>query len=114
MQNIGKGLGGLLKGVSDITGAVNNANRTANSAKRAGQDVKKTVGTLGKKKDGQKAQAKDAPWTCECGVANTTKFCAGCGKPAPAPLKCPKCKWVRPVENSSLKFCGNCGAQLEN
>ena len=38
----------------------------------------------------QAAQAQAAPaaagWTCACGQAgNTGKFCANCGKPAPAP-----------------------------
>jgi ssDNA-binding Zn-finger/Zn-ribbon topoisomerase 1 len=26
---------------------------------------------------------------------------------------CPNCNWERPPENSDLKFCGNCGTQLE-
>jgi len=112
MQN-GKGLGGLLKSIGNVTRSVNDATRTANNVKRTTQDVKRTTGIGASKKPAPAKAGKDAPWTCGCGVANTTKFCGGCGKPAPAPLKCPKCKWVRPVENTSLKFCGNCGTRLE-
>lgn len=52
--------------------------------------------------------AKADSWVCSCGTSNTTKFCGGCGKPAPkaeAPAG-----WVCScgTENTT-KFCGNCG-----
>ena len=104
-----KGIGGLLKSVND-------ASRTVNNVQRATQSVKRTVGGGSKqssKQSKQSAQAKDSSWLCECGITSTTKFCGGCGKPAPSVLVCPKCKWKRPLENNSQKFCGNCGNQLE-
>ncbi|MFR6111344.1 MAG: hypothetical protein ACLUIQ_08275 [Dialister invisus] len=49
-----------------------------------------------------------AEWTCaECGTKNTGKFCANCGKPAPAPAAewtCSECG----TQNKG-KFCANCG-----
>ena len=131
------GLGGLLNLITDITKsvdkakhtadqvkragqdvkkAVNNAKYTANSVKSAGQDIKKAVGIGSKKPDAQtqpQNQGDTVSWVCACGVTNTGKFCGGCGKPAPAELICPQCQWVRPPENSNLKFCGNCGTRLE-
>jgi len=112
MQNL-KGIGGLLKSITNVTRTVNDATRTAKNVKSTTQDVSRTVGIGVNKNPKPVKPKKDDSWTCGCGVTNTTKFCGGCGKPAPAPLKCPKCKWVRPAENSSMKFCGNCGTQLE-
>jgi len=100
-------LGGLLKTVNETTRTVNNVKSTTNS-------VKNIVGGNNRAKQGKQSEKKDVSWTCECGLTNTTKFCGGCGKPAPAALVCPKCKWKRPVENSSQKFCGNCGTKLED
>jgi NADH pyrophosphatase NudC (nudix superfamily) len=120
------GLNGLLKLITDITKSVAKAKRTANrvkragTVKRAGQNIKKAVGGGGKKPDVRplpqtqpQNQANAVSWVCACGVTNTGKFCGGCGKPAPAELICPQCRWVRPPESSNLKFCGNCGARLE-
>ena len=45
-------------------------------------------------------------WTCECGTANSGKFCSNCGKPAPAPAKTWTCECG--AVNSG-KFCSNCG-----
>ena len=104
-----KGLGGLIKSVNDATRTVGNVQRTT-------QNVQRTVGSIGSqgsKQNAKKNQAKDASWSCGCGLTNTTKFCGGCGSPAPSELTCPKCKWKRPLENSAQKFCGNCGNQLE-
>ncbi|MCL2097087.1 MAG: hypothetical protein FWH10_09350 [Oscillospiraceae bacterium] len=109
-NNKNSGLGGLLK-------SINNATRTVNSVKNTANNVKRTAGSITGNKNAkpskQQKQGKDAAWDCECGVKNTTKFCGGCGKSAPTELACPKCKWKRPLENSGMKFCGNCGAQLE-
>ncbi len=47
-------------------------------------------------------------WTCECGAANTGKFCGNCGKAKPAGTpKCPECGQEYP--GGAPKFCGNCG-----
>ena len=71
-------------------------------------------------------------WTCECGTANTGKFCANCGKAKPAPAAgwtcscgasntgkfCSECGKPMPVSNewtcecgttNTGKFCSNCG-----
>ena len=59
----------------------------------------------------QAAQAQAAPaaagWTCACGQAgNTGKFCANCGKPAPAPAN----EWTCSCgARNTGKFCSNCG-----
>jgi len=107
-----KGLGGFLQDIGNTTRAVNDTTKTVNNVKQTTQGVSRAVGgggiklpTLGKKKD--------TSWTCECGLTNTAKFCGGCGKPAPTELKCPKCKWKRPIEKSNLKFCEKCGTKLE-
>ena len=55
---------------------------------------------------GKPAPAPAAEWTCaECGTKNTGKFCANCGKPAPAAdWTCSECG----TQNKG-KFCANCG-----
>jgi membrane protease subunit (stomatin/prohibitin family) len=54
---------------------------------------------------GKPAPAPAAAWTCACGQANTGKFCAECGAPAPAgPWTCA----CGHAENTG-KFCANCG-----
>ncbi|MCR5729929.1 MAG: SPFH domain-containing protein [Ruminococcus sp.] len=45
-------------------------------------------------------------WNCECGTANTGKFCNNCGKPKPAPANSWKCQCG--ADNTG-KFCNNCG-----
>jgi hypothetical protein len=44
-------------------------------------------------------------WVCECGVANTGKFCSECGKPRPGANE-----WTCEcgVKNTG-KFCSECG-----
>ncbi len=43
-------------------------------------------------------------WTCECGAANSGKFCSECGKPAP------KAGWICECGASNTgKFCSECG-----
>lgn len=43
-------------------------------------------------------------WTCECGKENTGKFCAECGKPAPAK------GWICSCGTQNTgKFCSECG-----
>jgi membrane protease subunit (stomatin/prohibitin family) len=113
-----KNLGGVIKSVNDATRAVNNVTRTANNVKRTGNDVKRTVGGTGlqKKQPKLSKQAKAAAanlWACACGASNATKFCGGCGKPAPTETICAGCGWKRPVENGGMKFCGECGAKFE-
>ena len=51
-------------------------------------------------------------WTCACGAVNTGKFCAECGKPRPAAAKCPACGWEQTDGGSAPKFCPECGKQL--
>ncbi len=45
-------------------------------------------------------------WTCECGTANTGKFCQECGKPAPAPANTWTCECGH---TNTGKFCSECG-----
>ena len=53
---------------------------------------------------GKPAPAPANEWTCECGARNTGKFCSNCGKPAPAAEWTCECG----TKNSG-KFCSNCG-----
>ena len=53
---------------------------------------------------GKPAPAPATEWTCECGAKNTGKFCSNCGKPAPAGEWTCECG----TKNSG-KFCSNCG-----
>ncbi|MPM06022.1 hypothetical protein SDC9_52317 [bioreactor metagenome] len=50
-------------------------------------------------------------WTCVCGVRNTGKFCAECGKPKPSgsSYRCDKCGWEPENPDKIPKFCPNCG-----
>ena len=49
-----------------------------------------------------------AGWACSCGQAgNTGKFCAGCGKPQPAPAGAWSCSCGH--AGNTGKFCANCG-----
>jgi membrane protease subunit (stomatin/prohibitin family) len=62
---------------------------------------------------GKPQPAPTSNWTCECGTVNTTKFCGGCGKPQPASaVKCLSCGWTRPDSAPDMKFCGECGTPL--
>ncbi|MDO4966695.1 MAG: SPFH domain-containing protein [Lachnospiraceae bacterium] len=59
---------------------------------------------------GKPAPAPANSWTCECGTVNTGKFCTNCGKPAaPKAFKCDKCGWVPTDMNNIPKFCPECG-----
>ena len=52
------------------------------------------------------AQSSAPSWTCECGAANTGKFCANCGKPKPAEAEGWTCSCGALNKG---KFCQNCG-----
>lgn len=52
----------------------------------------------------QPSQSAPAGWTCDCGAANTGKFCPECGKPAPARDWTCGCGAV-----NQGKFCSECG-----
>ncbi len=54
----------------------------------------------------QQATAKETAdrWTCQCGHANSGKFCSECGKPAP------RASWICQCgHTNSGKFCSECG-----
>ncbi len=53
---------------------------------------------------GKPAPAPANEWTCSCGAKNTGKFCSECGKPAPAAEWTCECGTV-----NKGKFCSNCG-----
>ncbi len=56
----------------------------------------------------QAAKAAQSGWTCACGqTGNSGKFCAGCGKPKPAPAESWTCSCGATVTG---KFCPECGA----
>ena len=99
------GLGGLLRGVNNLTRSVNTVNQTTNAVKRTAENSKKTINSNKKQKDQEDA------WLCECGVSCTANFCSSCGKPAPAELQCSNCE--QKIEDTSQKFCANCGTKLE-
>lgn len=61
---------------------------------------------------GKSAPAKGDSWTCVCGAQNKGRFCMECGKPKPAgvPLyKCDKCGWEPNDPTNPPKFCPECG-----
>ena len=62
---------------------------------------------------GYGAQPTPAPtaggWTCECGTANTGKFCTNCGKPQPAPAPTAGSWTCECGSVNTGRFCPNCG-----
>lgn len=49
-------------------------------------------------------------WTCQCGQANTGKFCYSCGTPKPAPQSVVADGWTCSCgAQNTGKFCPNCG-----
>ena len=53
-------------------------------------------------------QAATGGWSCSCGqTGNMGKFCAGCGKPKPAPAGSWNCSCGQ--SGNTGKFCANCG-----
>lgn len=46
-------------------------------------------------------------WTCECGTANTSKFCMNCGKPKPVATGSWQCSCGT---TNTGKFCSECGS----
>jgi len=60
------------------------------------------------------AKPRPAPredWSCVCGTVNNGRFCAECGKPRPAAApqyKCDKCGWVPDDPTKPPKFCPEC------
>ena len=53
-------------------------------------------------------QAATGGWNCSCGqTGNMGKFCAGCGKPKPAPAGSWNCSCGQ--SGNTGKFCANCG-----
>ena len=61
---------------------------------------------------GKPAPAPAEGWTCSCGAVNKGKFCAECGKPKPAGVpqyKCDKCGWEPEDPTHPPKFCPQCG-----
>ena len=114
-----KGLGGFIRGINDATRAVNSVSRATNTVNRTGKQLKNAVGgdknkEAGKNANQQQSMEQEASWLCACGASCTTKFCGACGKPEPTAFVCSNCNWERTPENSSMKFCGNCGTKLES
>lgn len=55
---------------------------------------------------GSPAGTQATGWTCQCGTANTGKFCSNCGQPQPQPQG----EWVCQCGTPNTgRFCGNCG-----
>lgn len=52
-------------------------------------------------------------WECECGMKNTMLFCPKCGKQKQEKRTCPKCKFIFPDELRGMRFCPNCGNDME-
>lgn len=61
--------------------------------------------------NGKKVMSKN--WKCSCGAMNDGKFCKSCGKERNAVVSvCKKCGWSS--DDSNVKFCPNCGNNLES
>lgn len=61
--------------------------------------------------NGKKVMSKN--WKCSCGAMNDGKFCKSCGKERNAVISvCKKCGWSS--DDSNVKFCPNCGNDLES
>ena len=54
----------------------------------------------------QNQQSSANSWTCECGTANTGRFCQNCGKAKPAPANTWTCQCGT---TNTGRFCQNCG-----
>ena len=115
------GLGGLFKGINEVTKAVNQATRVANTVQRAKNMKDKASTTIkdSKTKKEKEKETKEAAiaaaktWACSCGTSNISKFCGSCGKPNPCDLPCKNCGWKRTPDKINMKFCGECGTMFE-
>ena len=103
-----------------LTAAANNANGAAmgfyglNMAQQAGGlNAQGLFGMAAQNQAAAAAAAAAAPaadtWTCECGKANTGKFCADCGKPMPAPPSAGDSWTCSCGKSNTGKFCAECG-----
>jgi hypothetical protein len=122
------GLDGILKGINEASKKVNEVKRAANTVKKTSSNLKQPASFSSNQQSTARLdstakldnaqvipgdQQASSSWVCECGTVNATRFCGGCGKSASVDMVCSKCQWKRPPESSNLKFCGNCGNQLE-
>lgn len=96
------GMGMAMNAGSGMMGAASQTNlqqMQMNQANRQAQQMQP-----GQQAQQGKGQAAPGGWTCQCGAANSGKFCSECGKPAPAPGWTCECGAV-----NKGKFCSNCG-----
>ena len=96
------GMGMAMNAGSGMMGAASQTNlqqMQMNQANRQAQQMQP-----GQQAQQGKGQAAPGGWTCQCGAANSGKFCSECGKPAPAPGWTCECGAV-----NSGKFCSECG-----
>ena len=96
------GMGMAMNAGSGMMGAASQTNlqqMQMNQANRQAQQMHP-----GQQAQQGKGQAAPGGWTCQCGAANSGKFCSECGKPAPAPGWTCECGAV-----NSGKFCSECG-----
>ena len=86
------GMNAAMQGAGSFMGAASatNMQQMQNQQNMQVQQPQTTVGGHG--------------WTCSCGAVNTGKFCAECGKPAPAAEWTCSCGAV-----NTGKFCSECG-----
>ena len=96
------GMGMAMNAGSGMMGAASQTNlqqMQMNQANRQAQQMQP-----GQQAQQGKGQAAPGGWTCQCGAANSGKFCSECGKPAPASEWTCGCGAV-----NKGKFCSNCG-----
>lgn len=115
MQQFNSSMEGINQMTSGMNGATGAGNVAAGVAGNAMAGVAGAAGTwtcecgtanTGKfcSNCGKAAPTPAATWTCECGTVNTGKFCSECGKPAPAKEWTCECGTV-----NTGKFCSECG-----
>ncbi|MBQ8923865.1 MAG: SPFH domain-containing protein [Lachnospiraceae bacterium] len=97
----------------NTSGAVNGFMGVNMAQTSGGVNVSELMRDSDEKPSKSATDANEDTWVCECGMTNYMSFCPKCGKPKPKDTKCPKCSFIFPKELQGMKFCPNCGNNME-